>query len=146
MEQEVSGYLMADILRMLNLTFQTHEKVAGLSIAQALVVKRVEMCPGIRQFDLAERLSMQPIRISRIVDSLEKQGLVERRKPDNDQRVRRLYVTEKARDILDNIDATVLEIWIPAWAGINEADATIFRKVLGQMQQNLAANNTRFSK
>ncbi|QSX33849.1 winged helix-turn-helix transcriptional regulator [Shewanella avicenniae] len=144
MEPEESGYQMANILRLLTLTFQTNEKIAGLPMAQAMIVKRVEMCPGIRQFDLAERLSMQPIKVSRVVDQLEEAGLIERRKPGNDHRVRRLYVTPKAQQMIGAIDQTIEEIWQPAWKGIPTADIATFKRVLAQMQDNLVASNTRF--
>ncbi|WP_417761801.1 MarR family winged helix-turn-helix transcriptional regulator [Shewanella sp.] len=135
---------MADILRLLTLTFQTHEMIADFPFMQAITLTRIAMWPGIRQCELAERLSMQPIKLSRIIDQLEAAGLVERRKPAHDHRVRRLYVLPEAQNVLERINVAVDDIWHPVWQGIDCQDINSFRRVLSAMHQNLIANNTRF--
>lgn len=135
--QETSGFIMHDILRMLSIAFQVHEKIAGISLEQAEVLKRAEMLPGIRQVDLADRMRMQPAKLGRLVDQLVDMGLLDRRRPENDHRVNGLFVTDAASEKLSVIGAVVDELWIPAWRDIDDADIQVFRRVLLKIQQNL---------
>ncbi|TCN86999.1 MarR family winged helix-turn-helix transcriptional regulator [Shewanella fodinae] len=139
--QEKSGFIMVDILRMLSIAFQVHEKIADISLVQADVLKRADMTPGIRQVELAEQMRIQPAKLGRIVDQLAEMGLLERRKPTNDQRVNGLFVTSAASETLKIIGDVVDELWVPAWKNIDPQHVEIFRQVLLKIQHNLASHS-----
>ena len=66
--------------------------------------------PGIRQADLADRMDLTRPTVVRILDSLQSQGMIERRENAVDRRVNGIYLTEKARPIVEAIEREVREI------------------------------------
>ena len=50
---------------------------------------------GLKQSELAEMLDLQPITLTRLVDRLCANGLIERRADPNDRRAKRLYLTPR---------------------------------------------------
>ncbi len=53
--------------------------------------------PGLRQAELARRLAVEPPTVTRMVQRLEKAGVVERRADPHDARLSRVYPTARAR-------------------------------------------------
>src|SRR5207249_3274829 len=53
--------------------------------------------------ELAEMLDLQPITLTRLVDRLCANGLIERRPDMADRRVKRLYLTAQARPLMDRL-------------------------------------------
>src|SRR6185437_1128459 len=53
--------------------------------------------------ELAEMLDLQPITLTRLVDRLCANGLIERRADPDDRRAKRLYLTPQARPLMDRL-------------------------------------------
>jgi len=88
----------------------------GISRAQWSVLVRLDCSEGLKQSELAEMLDLQPISLTRLLDRLAENGLIERRDDPNDRRANRLYLTPAARPLLERLEglgkammATVLE-------------------------------------
>ena len=71
--------------------------------AQWAVLLRLERREGLKQSDSPRTLDIQPITLTRLVDRLCDNGLIERRADPNDRRAKRLYLTPAARPLLDRI-------------------------------------------
>ena len=65
----------------------------GISRAQWAVLLRIDRTEGLKQSELAEMLDLQPISLTRLLDRLAENGLIERRADPNDRRANRLYLT-----------------------------------------------------
>jgi DNA-binding MarR family transcriptional regulator len=65
---------------------------------------------GVRQGDLAKSLSIDKGAAARAISKLEKAGYVKRKKDKNDKRVVRVYLTEKAKNI-ENDMFLILSDW-----------------------------------
>lgn len=65
--------------------------VIGFSPSYAFILTLVDREPGIMPKDLAEKLNLAPSTITRFIDKLEHQGLLERRA---EGRTARIYLTE----------------------------------------------------
>lgn len=65
--------------------------VIGFSPSYAFILTLVDREPGILSKDLAEKLNLAPSTITRFIDKLEHQGLLERR---TEGRTARIYLTE----------------------------------------------------
>jgi DNA-binding MarR family transcriptional regulator len=76
----------------------------GLTAAEARALMYVGARSGIVQGRLAELLEVQPIALTRVIDSLEAGGQVERRLDPADRRLRRLYLTPKGRSLARRLD------------------------------------------
>ena len=99
--------------------------------AQWAVLLRLERHEGLKQSDLAEILDIQPITLTRLVDRLCDNGLIERRADPNDRRAKRLYLTPAARPLLDRIADQVEELAETVLAGIDPAAVDAMLSQLG---------------
>ena len=75
----------------------------GISRAQWAVLMRLDRSEGLKQSELAEILDLQPISLTRLLDRLAENGLIERRADPNDRRANRLYLTPAARPLLEQL-------------------------------------------
>jgi MarR family transcriptional regulator, transcriptional regulator for hemolysin len=66
--------------------------------------RRLERQPGLSQNELAAICEVEPITVARLVDRLEKSGVVERRPDPGDRRIWRLHNLASAQPILDEIN------------------------------------------
>ncbi len=78
----------------------------GISRAQWAVLIRIDRTEGLKQSELAEMLDLQPISLTRLLDRLADNGLIERRADPNDRRANRLYLKPAARPLLDQLAGT----------------------------------------
>jgi DNA-binding MarR family transcriptional regulator len=87
-----------------------HRTLAPLELdpAHFAVLRGVAFDEGRSQQAFAEQLRISPSRMVAIVDDLERRELLERRAHDSDRRVRKLHLTERGRELLD--EATKLAV------------------------------------
>ncbi|MFA7668182.1 MAG: MarR family transcriptional regulator [Burkholderiaceae bacterium] len=75
----------------------------GLTQARWHTLLRLDKEGPMPQHQLAESLQVERPTLVRLLDGLERQGLVERRPVEDDRRVRCVHLTEKARPLLEEI-------------------------------------------
>ena len=105
----------------------------GIHPGQDLLLLAVWAEPGLRQAAIAARLGVEPATVTRMLQRLEKSGLVERRKDPHDGRVSRVHPTQRSR----LLEPAVRRAW-------SQLDETMIG-VLGhdaERLQRLAANAT----
>ncbi|MGE0797910.1 MAG: MarR family transcriptional regulator [Lautropia sp.] len=66
--------------------------------------------PGMSQRELAARVGVEGPTIARLIDALQRQGLVERRRADGDRRANALHLTPAAQPLIAEIDRTATEL------------------------------------
>src|SRR5690348_3012927 len=119
MQDESVGFLVVEVSRLMRRAFNERLEGSGLTQAQARALKYVAHNEGLRQCDLADLLEVQPITLARLVDQLEKLGLVERRPDLVDRRAYRLHVRPAAASHLAAIDEVAREIRARALKGLD---------------------------
>ena len=81
---------------------------------------------------------LQPATVTNTLRRLERDGLVDRRVDSDDQRVSRVYVTEKGHAL----EAPVSEKWpqleSESFAGLSAEERMLLRRLLLQVYRNLA--------
>ena len=82
----------------------------GISLGDYDVLLRLARAPGrrLRMTDLAQRVLLSPSGLTRVVDRLERDGLVERDRFDGDARVMLAGLTDRGRDVLRSAAGTHL--------------------------------------
>ena len=76
------------------------ERQCGVSAAQLWAMFELSAHPGIRVSELSKALSIHQSTASNMLDKLEKKGLVARKRKSSDQRVVRLYLTDKGAELV----------------------------------------------
>ena len=100
--REIAVNIM-DVARMLRTYADQRARQFGISRAQWVVLIRLDRSEGLKQSELAEILDLQPISLTRLLDRLAENGLIERRADPNDRRANRLYLTPAARPLLEQL-------------------------------------------
>jgi MarR family transcriptional regulator for hemolysin len=100
--REIAVNLM-DVARMLRTYADQRARQFGISRAQWVVLMRLDRSEGLKQSELAEILDLTPISLTRLLDRLAENGLIERRDDPNDRRANRLYLTPAARPLLEQL-------------------------------------------
>jgi MarR family transcriptional regulator for hemolysin len=132
-------FLISDVGRLLRTYADQKARRFGMTRAQWAVLLRLERREGLKQSDLAEDLDIQPITLTRLVDRLCDNGLIERRADPNDRRAKRLYLTPAARPLLDRIAVHVEELGEIVLGGIAPEHTEQMLANLGQARENLRA-------
>lgn len=132
------GFALADVTRLLRRAFRHRLRDSELTHTQARVLVHLANDSGIRQVELAERLEMQPIALSRVIDQLAGRGLVERRCDPTDGRAHLLVPMPGADAHLGEITRVTASIRADALRGVSAADAAIALSVIETMRENLS--------
>lgn len=99
------GFILGDITRLARKEFDRRVRSLRLTRAQWMVLMHLARRPGCTQSDLAEAMQVQKITISRHADRLVRAGWIERRDHAKDARAYHLYVSRKARPVIERLTA-----------------------------------------
>src|SRR2546430_2419818 len=97
------AFVLNDVARLLRTYADQRARRLGITRAQWAVMARLEHAEGLKQSELAEILDLQPITLTRLIDRLCANGMVERRPDPNDRRAKRLHLTPLARPLMDRL-------------------------------------------
>src|SRR5262249_46490233 len=95
---------------------------------------------GLTQSQLVERMCVQPPTVSKMLDRLEKAGLVERRPDAENSRLVRLYLTEQGTLAQRAIGAIWTDLEQRLIKGLNVEERIVLRRLLVQVHKNLTDN------
>ena len=139
-------FLISDVGRLLRTYGDQKARLRGMTRAQWAVLLRLERHEGLKQSDLAEILEIQPITLTRLVDRLCDNGLIERRADPTDRRAKLLYLKPAARPLLDHISNQVEELAETVLAGMTadgiETILTQFALARENLKQAIAGKTT----
>jgi DNA-binding MarR family transcriptional regulator len=109
----------------------------GLYAGQEMFLHNLWEQDGQTQSQLVEHLCVQPATISKMLDRMEKTGLVVRRADAEDNRVSRVFLTEQGR----NLEHAVCGVWdqleARLIAGLSTEERILLRRLLLQVYENL---------
>lgn len=131
------GFSLHDVARMMRRDFDRRAREQGLTRARWQVLWYLARREGIYQAALAELLNVAPISLTRQLDRLEEEGLVERRTDPDDRRRYRLYLTDQAQPALENLHRLAEQTRRRALAGLEKNDIEALQRVLSVMRTNL---------
>ncbi|MGE4481879.1 MarR family winged helix-turn-helix transcriptional regulator [Acidocella sp.] len=129
--------LMMVVARLTRVEADRRARQHGTTRAQWGILKQLFHHPGISQKELADNLEVEPITVARLVDRLQKAGLVERRADAQDRRIWRLHLCAAAAPYLDEIDRQRHEMTGFITAGLADADRRTVLAALKLMKANL---------
>ena len=131
------GFLLHDVARLMRKRFEQNARDLGLTRSQGQVLVHLANNEGIHQGALAEKLDVEPITLTRILDRLEEAGLIERLLYRQDRRVRLLRLTQAAHPLLDDIMAIGSATRGQALDSVSEEDRDRLFDILSRMKSNL---------
>lgn len=125
-------------------------RIVKLSYLQAFAQLEVDITPeqwvmldslyhrnGQSQTELAGDSYKNAPTVSRIIDLLEKKGLVERQRFANDRRRYKIFLTEKGQTTVEKVQPAVAALREKGWQELTDDDYSNFLRILNQVFDNL---------
>ena len=131
------AFTINDVARMLRTYADYKAGQFGVTRAQWAVLARLDRFEGLKQSELAEMLDLQPITLTRLLDRLCDHGLIERRADPNDRRAKRLFLTDAARPVLEQLGVLGEEVMTAALAGVPREAVEQIVAQLAVVKENL---------
>ena len=126
-----------DVARMLKTYADQQARQFGISRAQWAVLIRIDRTEGLKQSELAEALDLQPISLTRLLDRLADNGLIERRADPNDRRANRLYLKPAAKPLLGRLSELGADMMETVLEGLDAKSVDHMLSELGMVKDNL---------
>jgi MarR family transcriptional regulator, transcriptional regulator for hemolysin len=131
------AFILNDVARMLRTYADQKAAQFGITRAQWVVLARLERFQGLKQSELAEMLDLQPITVTRLLDRLCRNGLIERRSDPSDRRAKRLYLTPAAKPLLDRLTDLGEELMTTTLNGVERDSVELMIGKLATVKENL---------
>ncbi len=136
------GMLLSDVSRLMRRAFDARARDIGVTRPQWQVLTILRRNEGINQGGLADILEVEPITVCRMVDRLQEADLVERRPDPADRRSWRLFLTDKAHDLVERLRPHSADLFAEALEGLDENERKDLTMSLDRMRQNLLGRPT----
>ena len=92
---------------------------------------------GVRQKELATALAIEGPSLVRLLDNLERRGLIERREDESDRRARGIHLTALGRELAARVSRVSGEIQERLLANVTDDDLAACHRVLEAVEQVL---------
>lgn len=110
----------------------------SLHTGQEMLLLRLWSEEGIPTSQLAAAMGVEPPTATKMLQRMERTGLIERRPDPEDARISRVYLTQRGRAL----EQPVLEVWkqleAQTVAGLSPTEQALLRRLLMQVAANLS--------
>ena len=131
------AFAIMDVARLMRTYADQKARHYGMTRAQWGVLVRLDRSEGLKQSELAEILDLQPITLTRLLDRLSANKLIERRADPNDRRANRLYLTPAARPLLDRLATLGSDMMATVLEGLTPKSVERMLSEFGTVKENL---------
>lgn len=96
---------------------------------------------GLSQKELAKKMRITPPSITVMIRKMEAEGLIKKKQDEKDQRITRIYITEKGKEIAEHMDGVLCQLEKEVFANMSEQEIMLLHRLLLQMKENLSKGN-----
>ena len=136
-ENETISFLLGQICREQRGLANEELTKVGLYAGQEMFLCQLWQHDGLAQSQLVEQMCVQPPTISKMLDRMQKSGLVVRRPDPEDSRISRVYLTAQGR----SLQASVCGVWAHLEERVSEGlsveERLLLRRLLLNVYQSL---------
>lgn len=133
-----AGYQVRKCHRRFDRLLQAHLAGHGLKTGYWYYLRVLWIEDGLSQKALSERTNVVENTTATMINGMVRDGLVERRRDDQDKRKSRIELTEYGRSLETELMHYAVDINRIAAAGIDESEVRTCLSVLQRMSENLA--------
>lgn len=131
------GFLTNAQAKKLSEAFNNKLTLKGITRVQWIAMYYLDKFNSLSQMELAEKLDIKPSSVVRLMDRMERDGLVQRVKNPEDRRAHNLILTDKGQTFWNDVKEegpAMSEIFAK---DISDEELDIFKKVLDKMVENI---------
>ena len=136
--KETVGYALAQACKAHRYAVDEVLRSEGLRVGQEMLMLQLWADEGITQSQLVERLCVEPPTVTKMLQRMEGEGLIERRADPEDARVLRVFVTDHGRALEEKVAAQWAIVEERVTLGLTNEERLLLRRLLVQVRQNLA--------
>ncbi|WP_353183938.1 MarR family transcriptional regulator [Bosea sp. (in: a-proteobacteria)] len=133
---------LAAVNRKLRALVDERARGMGLTLARARLLMELAREDGLIQSDLAGLLEIEQPTLVRLLDGLERNGMIERRAVAGDRRARQVFLTPMARAQAEDILAFLAELRADILHGIAPQELEMALDVLRRTSRNIVAGRS----
>ena len=131
------GFVLHDVARLMRKRFEQRSRHIGLTRSQWHVLAILSKNEGIYQKGLADLLEIEPVTLVRLLDKMEKRGLIERRPHPTDRRVTQLFLTPEAVPLLEVLRGVGAQTRAEAMADFTPQQEQQLHDLLTRMREHM---------
>ncbi len=113
------------------------EARAGSNLPQIRILFEALATEGVSQSTLHKQYQIDPGAITRTVQTMEREGLVTRKVDEGDNRLMRVFITEKGRQFAEGLPAIMSEFERAVTADLTENEVMVLHTVLEKIENRL---------
>ena len=117
--------------------------VTGLNPGQPKILEFLAEKDGCEQKEIALGCDLEPATVTGILGRMEQAGLIYREKKEGNRRSLFVYLTEKGKSALLEVEKAFVAVEEEAWKGIPAEEQVLFLKNLAQIYSNLKTTEER---
>lgn len=133
------AYLIHDVSRLRRTLFDRWLSPHGITRSQWWVLAFLSRRDGVPQTELAHELDVGKVALGALIDRLEIGGFVKRRPDRTDRRVKRIFLTRRARGLLETIWEANRQFNGHVLSGLPDDDLRVAIATLDRLKRNLVA-------
>lgn len=136
------GVLFLQVMRAHRALAERRLAAIGLHTGQEMILLYLAEHDKLRQNELASALNVEPPTMTKMLQRMERAGVIERRKDEEDARAICVCLTDHGRGLIQPI----LEVWDEIEAqftdGLTDAEMLLLRRLLVQMYRNITRDES----
>ena len=136
--QRGSGFLLTESARLLRKLIDRRLQPLGLTRAQWSILAILSKQEGLSQSHISARLEIEKSTAGRLIDQVEKSGWIERRRVAGDRRAWGIHLTERARQLLAQVETVILRSRTEMLQGLSAKQQEHLSEILQTVKSNLA--------
>ena len=130
------GYLVNRTARLIAHDLAEKIRPAGVAIGQWPVLLFLWAADGMTQAELSRVVAIEPPTVVRTIDRMVRDGLVTRAPDPDDGRLSRIYLTERARSLRDELVPLAAAVNGEILNGLTANEARTLRRLLAKLATN----------
>jgi DNA-binding MarR family transcriptional regulator len=134
------GFLIHDVSRLRRNAFDQFMKPLGITRSQWWVIAFLSRKDGMMQTELATQLDIGKVTLGGLVDRLDEAGWIERRQDAADRRAKRVYLTPKSHEVLQEMRAVERMLNRSVLRGLTNEERDTLVGLLDRVKHNLVTN------
>jgi len=131
-------------MKLIDLYIANHfqEQDIDLTKVQMIMLVRLFSNDGQPQNDLALLTNRDKASLARLLDTMERKGLVVRVPSKDDKRIKLVHITKKGIELYESVRPLIKQMILKVQHGISEKDVQFTIKILKQLQLNIGIEET----
>lgn len=136
-EQDSLYFVFGHVIRLHYHRIQKLLDKLGLYPGQPPVLFILNKNDGQSQKELADKMNIKPATMTVMLKRMEKAGFIKKVQDKEDQRVSRVYLTDKGRETMKEVKEVLKSINDECFKNFTEEEKILMRRLFMQMRDNL---------